>query len=263
MSLPKYAKELKTNYKGKDVSPEKISSAQVKFIGSLKQTDINAREYLFEKLFDIFGFKEFTVDIIDNIKSAKSTFDRAKSELIKHLINDVKDTFKTDQADNATLTSIIKDFIERLKPTTLSYLFPNEEHKVLQLMSSIGNDEKTFIERLAKAVTDLRIDDWTVDTISEFITELEQIKKSVLEYDQTTAQIDNSAVSANSYKISFIGKDGIEVVKSFDKVTYSDRGKLLYNEIATALDEMGQSIPEQEKRQILMEFIEKMCKGGI
>jgi hypothetical protein len=161
------------------------------------------------------------------------------------------------------LTSIIKDFIERLKPTTLSYLFPNEEHKVLQLMSSIGNDEKTFIERLAKAVTDLRIDDWTVDTISEFITELEQIKKSVLEYDQTTAQIDNSAVSANSYKISFIGKDGIEVVKSFDKVTYSDRGKLLYNEIATALDEMGQSIPEQEKRQILMEFIEKMCKGGI
>lgn len=263
MSLPKYAKDLKTIYKGKVASPEKIPSAQVKFISSLKQTSINAREYLFEKLFDIYGYKEFTINIVDNIKSSKSTFDHAKNGLIMHLINDVKDIFKSGQADNATLTSVIKDFIERLKPTTLNYLFPNEEHKVLQLMSSIGNDEKTFIERLAKAVTDLRIDDWTAETISQFTGELEQIKKSVLEYELTTALVDNSDVSSNSYKISFIGKDGKEVVKSFDKTTYSDRGKLLYNEIATSLDEMGQSISEQEKRQILMEFIEKMCGGGI
>lgn len=263
MSLPKYAKELRANYRGEDVSPEKVSPSQVKYIGSLKQTDINAREYLFEKLFEIFGYKEFNIDIIDNIRSSKATFDRAKSGLIKHLISDVKEIFKAGQADNATLTSIVKDFIEKLKPTTLSYLFPNEEHKVLQLMGSIGNDEKTFIERLAKAVTDLRIDDWIADTISEFTTGLEQIKKSVLEYDLIAAQADNSAKSANSYKVSFIGKDGKEVVKSFDKTTYSDRGKLLYNEISTALDDMGQSISEQEKRQILMEFIEKMCGGGV
>ena len=43
-------------------------------------------------------------------------------------------------------------------------------------MSSVGNDEKTFIERLAKAVTNLRIDDWTADTISKFIVDLEHIK---------------------------------------------------------------------------------------
>lgn len=263
MSLPKYAKELKTIYKGKDVSPEKISPAQVKLIGSLKQPDINAREYLFERLIDIYGYKEFAVDIVDNIRSSKSTFEHAKNELIKYLINDVKDIFRSGQADNASLTSIIKDFIERLKPTTFNYLFPNEEHKVLQLMSSIGNDEKTFIERLAKAVVDLRIDDWTVDTISQFIGELEQIKKTVLEYDLTVEQVDDLKVSSNGYKVSFVGKDGKEVVKSFDKTTYSDRGKLLYNEIDTALAEMGQSISEQEKRQILMEFIEKMCEGGI
>ena len=261
MSLPKYAKELKAIYKGKDVPPDIISQIQVKFIRSLKQTDINARQYLFQKLFDIYGYREFTIGIVDNIKSSKSTFDSAKNGLVKHLINDVKDIFKVSQADNATLASIIKDFIEQLKPPTLNYLFPNEEHKALQLMSSIGNDEKTFIERLAKAVTDLRIDDWTVDTISEFIVELERIKKSVLEYDLTAAHFDNSAVSTNSYKVSFVGKDGEEVVKSFDKTTYSDRGKLLYNEISSALNEMGQSISEQEKRQILMEFIEKMCGG--
>ena len=262
ISLPKYAKDSKFIYKGKNASSEKISDEQVKFLGSLKQTNINAREYLFEKLFGIFGFKEFTIEIVNKIKSAKSTFDCAKSELIKHLINDVKGIFMNGQAETATLKSIIKDFIEKLKPTTLSYLFPNKEHKVLQLMCIIDNDENTFIERLAKIITDLRVDDWTIDTVAEFITELEQIKKSVLRYDQNNLHNNNSAASANSYKILFIGEDGKEVVKTFDKITYSDRGRLLYNEIATALEEMGQSISEQEKRQILMEFIEMMCKGG-
>ena len=123
ISLPKYAKDLKIIYKGKNASPEKISDEQVKFIGSLKQTNINAREYLFEKLFGIFGFREFTIEIVNKIKNAKSTFDCAKSELIKHLANDVKGIFMNGQAETATLKSIIKDFIEKLKPTTLSYLF--------------------------------------------------------------------------------------------------------------------------------------------
>lgn len=263
MSLPKYAKELKTIYHGMNESPEKIPSAQVKFINSLRLFDINAREFLFKRLFGIFGYKEFNINIVDNIKSSKATFDSAKSSLVKYLINDVKEIFKSGQADNATLTSIIKDFVEKLEPTTLNYLFPSEEHKVLQLMSNIGNDEKAFIERLAKTVTDLRIDDWTEDTVPQFTTELEQIKRAVLDHDLNATRIDNTTAGSHGYKISFIGKNGEEIIKIFDKMVYSDRGKLLYNEIANALDEMGQSITEQEKRQILMEFIEQMCEGRI
>jgi hypothetical protein len=32
-------------------------------------------------------------------------------------------------------------------------------------MCIIDNDENTFIERLAKIITDLRVDDWTIDTV--------------------------------------------------------------------------------------------------
>ena len=263
MSLPKYAKEIKSIYKGKNGTNEKLPIAQIKFIGSLKQSDINAREYLFRKLFEIYGYKEFTINIVDNIKGSKSTFDCAKTGLIKHLINDVKDVFRFGDKNSATLTSIVKDFTEKLKPATKNYLFPNGEHRVLQLMSTIGNDEKTFIERLGKAVTDLRIDDWTIDTTKAFASELEQIKKVILEYDVHALQAQKQSVASSGYKVSFIGKNGKEIVRSFDKTTYSNRGRLLYNEIATALEEMGQSISEQEKRQILMEFIEKMCEGGL
>ena len=266
MSLPKYAKELKWIYKGKSAESKsiKLDVSQTRFINSLKQSDINARDYLFKKLFEIYGYKEFTVNITDNIRSSKSTFDNAKSGLIKQLISDVKEIFKNGEKNGATLTSIIKDWVEKLKPTTINYLFPSGEHRILQLMNNIGNDEKTFIERLSKAVTDLRIDDWTNDTISIFINELEKIKKTVVEFDRTNqSDTQKETAVAKGYKVSFVGKDGKEVVKTFDKTTYSERGKLLYNEIANAIDEMGRSISEQEKRQILMEFIEKMCEGGI
>jgi hypothetical protein len=49
------------------------------------------------------------------------------------------------------------------------------------------------------------------------------------------------------------------VLKCFDKTKYSNKAKLLLNEVRTAVEEMGQSITEQEKRQVLMELLEKLC----
>lgn len=259
MSLPKYAKEMKKVYKGNKKDLIALPKEQVKFITSLKQGNINAHDYLFSKVFDIYGYKEFRLGIVDNIKSTKNTFDSAKNGLIKHLILDIKTIFRKTDAAGATLPSIAKDFIEQLKSSTLNYLFPDNEHILLQLMTNIGNDEKTFVERVAKAVTNLRLDDWTSDTITTFITDLEVMKKNILEYDRMEITEKSSSQKVNGYMISFVGADGQDVVRTFEKTEYSKRGKLLYNEIANALDEMGTSITEQEKRQILMEFIEKMC----
>lgn len=259
MSLPKYAKELEQIYKGKDATADRLPDSQIKFINSTKFADKNAREYLFEKLFDLFGYPEFTINVLDNISSVKSTFDSAKNELVKYLITDVKNIFRMNESNNATLSSIIKDFIESLTQQTVNHLFPNGEHKVLQLMSTIGNDEKVFVERIAKATTNLRIDDWTSVTIDLFTTELIQIKKTVLEYNLAIVQ-DTLVEEGNSkYQISFTNENGEEVMRSFEKTQYSARGKLLYNSITNEIDEMGQSISEQEKRQVLMEIIEKMC----
>ena len=262
MDLPKYSKELKTIYCGMDRKPEKIPSAQAKFINSFRVSDINARDFLFVKIPSIFKQNDLT-DIIECVRVSKTTFDQAKTNLIQCLVNDLKEMFKSGQANNASLSSIIKDFVGKLKPNTLNFLFPNEEHKVLQLMSGIDNDDQMFVESIAKVVTNLQIDDWREDTVTQFNKKLGQIKKTVLDYDLEVSRNKNTTLGSHAYKVSFIGKDGEEMVKAFDKISFSGKGKLLYNEIANALDEMGQSITEQEKRQILMEFIEKMCGGEV
>jgi len=258
MSLPKYAKELKEVYGGRiGGKKDKSIATHLRFLSTLKQPSINAREFLFEKLFEIYKFDGFTVNIIDNIRGAKELFDSAKATLTKALIGDVKDIFGASGKKGATLTSIIRDWFEGLKPTTVNHLFANNEEKVLQLMASISNDEKTFMERLSKTVIGLRLDDWDFGNIEDFMTYLEKMKKTVTEFDSQSSK--KSVASTDIYKLTFMNKSGEEVVKTFEKTKYSARAKLLLNAITTDLEEMGQSISQQEKRQVLMELLEKMC----
>ena len=66
-------------------------------------------------------------------------------------------------------------------------------------------------------------------------------------------------VAADAYQVTFIGENGETVTKRFSRITYSKRSKLLYNMVTDALDSMGQSISEQEKRQILMDILKELC----
>ncbi len=256
LSIPPYSKERKLKYLGKGKS-EPIRSDYVKFAQSLKLQPTNAHEYLFEKLFEIFNYNSFSIGLIDNIKNAKLEIDNAKNDLIKMLIEDVKFIFNIEFKKQSTLSSTIKDWYEHLKEETVNHLFSNNEDKVLLLMKNITSDENIFIERLGKIVTGLRIDDWKNETVHEFYDYLIEMHKTVTDFDSN--QVDRIGIASEVYKLTFVLKSGEEVVKTFEKSKYSDRAKLLLNSITTELEEMGQSISEQEKRQVLMDILEKMC----
>lgn len=258
MSLPKYSKEMTKTYKGIDSKEmfKSISASRRKFVNSLKQLDINPRDYLFEKVFEIYGYSEFNVDVVDNVIQTKKEYDEAIDSLIKVLISDVKNIFAQNGNTRGSLTSIIQDWYSELKETTIQHLFAHNENKILELMQSITNDEKSFIQRIAKAVTSLRIEDWNEKVIVSFVEDLRAFKQTVDEYNSQDA---DSCVTSDTYKLVTMTSDGQEVVKSFSRSEYSDRAKLLYNDILNSIDEMGQAITDQEKRQILFEILEKLC----
>lgn len=259
MSLPKYAKELSYIYCGmaRQVPRRQILRERKKFIDKLKQVDTNAREFLLDSVFKIFGLKGFNIVVLDNINATKREYDNAKDNLIDLLNGDIKLIFGAKNPNEVSLTSTIKDWYESLSVNATSHLYSNNESRMLELMKSITNDEKIFVERLCKAVTSLRIDDWNYNTIESFLNELTRIKKTVEEYDKNyeTGVVDSSDI----YKFIVVDKQGKEEVKTFNKVEYSKRATLLLNDIAASLDEMGESISMEEKRQVLMELLEKMC----
>jgi tRNA U34 5-carboxymethylaminomethyl modifying GTPase MnmE/TrmE len=93
--------------------------------------------------------------------------------------------------------------------------------------------------------------------IESFKRDLKAFKKTVEEYDDQRGSTDN--VGTDVYKISYINEKGCEVLKTFNRTGYSKKAKLLLQELRNAIDEIGQSITEQEKRQVLMELLQKLC----
>lgn len=249
-SLPKYAKELTSVYKGSKLEREKI-----KFINALKKPEINAREFLFDDIVNIFNLREFTPSVADNIEKTKAILDSAVDALIKGLAEDVRECFGKGQPNKATLNSIMLDWYDKLKDSTKSYLYNNGEDKLLGLIETSTNDNKAFVSRLAKGIVGLRIEDWNDKSIVEFLNGLKQFKDAVEAQDKK-----DSNDSSDSYTLTFKEHDGTVVTKSFEKCEYSSRAKLLYNEVIDAVESYGQSISENEKRQVLIEIIEKLCK---
>jgi 3-methyladenine DNA glycosylase AlkC len=255
MNLPKYAKELDKIYEGDDKFTC-IDTPKKKFINSLKQLDSNPREYLLEKVFEIFGKQDVLANIVPLIREIKAEWDDTVSNLMRALISDVRKLF-TSTDKRGSLASVIKDWRESLSESTMRHLFSGNENRILDLMATSSNDELAFIQRLAKAVTSLRIEDWNTDTIKSFNLDLKKFKKTVEDYDLNKLSVNNG--SHDAYKITYVDISGNEVTKTFGKTEYSSKAKLLLQELASAIEEMGQAITEQEKRQVLMELLQKLC----
>lgn len=197
-SLPKYAKEMTSIYKGSKLDREKI-----KFVNALKKPEINAREFLFDDIINIYNLREFTPGVADNIEKTKAVFDNAIEKLMDELAEDIRECFGAGQSKKATLISIMLDWYDALKDTTKSHLFNNGEDKILGLIENATNDEKAFVSRIAKGIAGLRIEDWNEKSIETFVAGLASFKDAVEIQDSKIEEGVN-----NSYSLTFQDKAG-------------------------------------------------------
>lgn len=102
MSLPKYARELKTIYLGNHAF-KNLDKVDKKLIQSLMKPSLNSREYLFDKLFSIYGLDGFSLTVISHLEKSKRIFDQSKAHLIEKLMADLGTLFKTEEIQNDNL----------------------------------------------------------------------------------------------------------------------------------------------------------------
>ena len=193
--------------------------------------------------------------ISDQVKTCKSELDSAKSNLTNRIIREVSSLF--GEAKDASLKTILTDWYGSLSKSTTQHLFTNNENSILSMIATVTNDEITFAERIAKAVSGLRIDDWSNAILDGFVGSLRTFKETIEEYDSQADQ--HIEEKGKQYKIVTMDSSGEEIVKSFDRIEYSRRAELLYRDITGAIADMGQAITEQEKRQVLFEILESLC----
>lgn len=251
MALPKYSKE---------ITPQKAAKKYKGMIRLLKQ-DIGYYEFLFVKLPSVLGQQQVNKDVVGIIKLAKEYYDRALEELIEALIEEVKAIFSEGKdrgvQKRSSLSSVIKDWCEGLHDAVFEELFENGADRCLGFLREVSNDEKEFISHLARLVTDLRIEDWDENTPILFGEQLKEYKETAEAFNGSTDTKIGS--NTNVYSLTYIDSGGKAVTKRFGKVEQSKRGKLLMNSLLADIESMGHSISEQEKRQILMEVLKKIC----
>ena len=260
MDLPRYSRECKLKPNG-----DKITRRDLKAIGYLKQSS-SGFQLLFEQLPSAYDLTDdFASELPSYILGIKEEFDSLLPSLKEKLIWETKVLFSDHPLDGdvrSSLAAIIGDWMDTLDSRIMEQLFPDGTHRLLEMFKSVPNDETTFIARLAKMTTDLRVEDWDDQTFKLYLRKLKQYKETAEAFHMVNPIREESLPvdgEMNGYQITFPTSDGQGVTKRFSQVQYGARGKVLYNQIVSALSSMGQALSEQEKRQIVMEILEKLC----
>lgn len=256
ISLPKFSRECTENYIGNN-SFSSLDKTSLLFASALKDFSLNPHELLFKKLPSIFECIDIGNKLIDDITSTKNVYESKLSNLSSNLIKDLIYVFNSNAHPEASLSSVVKDWYSSLSKKTLAHVFDSSKMMLLEKCAHIQNNDLIFIYDLAKILTGLRIDDWSKQTIDIFFKAVKDCKSAIDDYNKIGSKELDSEL--NTYSLISIDQEGNKKIKNFSKVKYSHFAKLLKNEIMNSLEEMGQSITDEEKRQVLLDALESLC----
>lgn len=253
INLPKYSRECRKKLNGQEVY-----RTNYLILKSLSRGD-SGQKLLFEDIPDACSTKDLN-ECISRVGEFRDYYDSAIDGLISVISSFLKDLFCSNKKmmDKMSLSSVIMDWCEQLDSSVFEQLFADGTDRCLNLFKNITNDDDDFIKNLARLATDLRIEDWTEDTINIFKSTIEKYKNTAESFVSGNDSVESDS-TANSYQVSFVSENGNVTTKRFERTETSKRGILLSNQIQASLDSMGQSISEQEKRQILMDILNKLC----
>lgn len=250
LHLPKYTKEATSipTLKNNKLIFNDFSKADLDFFQNVKNLIRKPKEFLFHTLPNIFGYDEFNLDVIDDIEDTFSKYEQLKTNLILLIIEKLKYIFAPNYMEGETLTSIIKNWFDDLDTEVKTYVHSGVNNSILNIFANSGNNSSQFVLKLGRVVTGLRIDDWDNNILVDFFTEIKNFKLYIENFTLKSNSLNNQDV----YRIQFGNNDD---VKTYKKVDYGKKGQLFYNQIKSSIDMMGQSINDDEKRQILLEIL--------
>ena len=243
LALPKYSRTTKSTYSS--------------FLNILKD-DLGAQELLFTKIPNALGKYNCYEETARETEKAKLFYDNLIYELKEDISKHLKKIFKRDDFFN---------WIYGLPENIFNRIFDDGTERFLKAFRNADENPENFIRKLAFIATGLELEDWNDGTEEIFLERIHAWKKSAESFnaDKSNFSSDSSntilSIDGKTYSVSFPISKGKCIVRNFEKVSESERAKLLYNKLSDALDTMGKSMSEAEKRQVLMDVLQKMCGG--
>ena len=227
-------------------------SSSLKFRNSLSNSEINPHEFLFKQLPSIFKVTTLA-DTLLGVRVAFQNISATYGNLHVKFIHEIKILFGAKEGES--LTSTIANFYDDLKPATKEHLFNGKNGMFLDIAKHPNNDEFKLVEAIARALFNLRMGDFNDDIMNCFLEGVQAVRDDILAYNSNA---DSASTALGSYKIVFSDENGDVVTRQFDATQDSQEGQFLYNELTSALEDYGEAISTEEKRQILFKILKEL-----
>lgn len=242
-NLAKYSVVTNSEYSKED--NVKLSDNLIGFRNSIKISQNNSRQFLFEKLPEIFKTNDLNFELLSNIIEAKTEIENLTINLEKNLIVDIFEMFGSGK--KISLHQCLKEWLKGLNEDRLTLLYPDGENKLFEIIeNSSGN---TIFNDICKFAVGLPISEWNEDTPDIFIENLKAVKDVIENKEKLSSKI---------YTILYKNDGKVEVINKFEKADYSENSSLFFNDIKSIVEEYGNGISSGEKRQVLLDMIQKI-----
>lgn len=189
-------------------------------------------------------------DTLLAIENSKKGLEIAKSKLIKSLIEETKTIFNLK--DGTILNQFTNLINNRWKAKTEESLgFLTTKFIDVLTKTDKNTDDTDLIEYLGLLLTGFETDYWSDNQVQEYSNSIKEI------YDELENPVDEFKDMDKSIKITL--EDGKGKIKkiSFDKEDLSENGQILKNILLSNMDNFGQALDHESKRQVVYEVLIK------
>lgn len=227
-----------------------------RFFSCIKRVDAEATKVLLEDIPAIFGIEAGNPKLIEAIEEEKTFCDAFSRSSVEELGKKIRAIFSSGAHAEATLDSVLKDWVDSLSSRSDSIVFSGVNNLIFSAVRNSTPDVVSTVGRIAKATTSLRVEDWSDARFEEFGRLLKSAKDEI---ESSCLQKQTAGKVCGALSIQYEDEKGDFHTKRFEKVECSGRARLLKNSILSSLDEMGRSISPEEKRQVVFEILRSMC----
>lgn len=216
----------------------------------LKRIEINPREMLFDILpsgYD--GDLKYEKCYVE-IEKSKTEMEHFVEKLKSEVIQETKMIFGISKLDNIKVG--ILEWYEKQSNSSKEYLYNEREMAFVNFVPKIDTyDEDKIINKIAKIVVDLYIEDWKDGIFDEYKERIKQVKTTIEEVKEDIPNV-------NMSKLIFTNSEGENVEKYYESNEENATSYFLKNAIEEVIDEFGESLETNQKIDVLVKTIEQL-----
>lgn len=249
LRLPKFAKVARTKYLG-DGRRTHLSNKLIEFRKTMSDGSLGRRERLLTEIPMVLGADGPDEQAAMSIAKIKEQLDGFVDSTLLSIERDLLGLFDVDGSFGNNLDEAMSNWLGDTEKRLGGRALDDDSEIVIGAIRTTCSSRRFSLKTLCKSVMTLKIEDWDDGTIDAFIA-------SISHAVETVNGVSGLESHEPQYTFSLLTPDG-ESKRSFEKMELSPRAVLLKNTLASAVEEMGQSITLSEKRQALIEVLEEM-----